>query len=134
MVTVEKPNIKSFQQLIFYYFKQKIEKKNNDIKYLIVTDSYQWFIFDENDFEKWFFRDSKLMKEYEIFKQNGKTTQSFFDAAKSRLDELDIDLKCTNFDLRDFKTPLSKNDAENDKKLIPLFKLLSPTHRILKVM
>lgn len=129
MVTANKPNVKSFHQLIFYYFRQKIEKKNNDIKHLIVTNSYHWFIFDENDFEKLFFRDSTLIKGYETYKQNGKDTKFFFGTiAKSRLDELDVELKCTYFDLRDFKGSLSKNDAESDKKLIPLFKLLSPTH------
>lgn len=129
MVTVEKPNVKSFQQLIFYYFNEKIDHKNNEIKHLIITDSFKWFIFDENDFEKLFFRNNKLRKGYETLKQSGKDTKFFYESiAKPVLDELEDELKCTYFDLRDFKTPLSKNDAESDKKLIPLFKLLSPTH------
>ena len=37
MLTADKPNTKAFQELVLYYLRERIEEKNNDIKYLVAT-------------------------------------------------------------------------------------------------
>ena len=62
MMSAAKPNAKALQQLVFYYLRERIEHKNLDIKHLIVTDIYNWYIFDENLFDKYIYRNPKLKK------------------------------------------------------------------------
>src|SRR5688500_11808642 len=44
MMTGAKPNAKAMHELILYYLRERIEHNNIDIKYLIVTNIYEWFI------------------------------------------------------------------------------------------
>ena len=129
MLTDAKPNVKALHQLIFYYLQERIDHKNIHVKHLIITDIYNWYIFDENLFDKHFYHNTALVKGYETFKQSGKNTEFFYkDVAKPILDGLDIDLECTHFDLKDYEKTVTNTDLDDDKKLIALYKILSPVH------
>lgn len=129
MLTDAKPNVKALHQLILYYLQERIDHKNIEVKHLIVTDIYNWYIFDENLFDKHFFKNAKLIRGYETFKQSGKNTDFFYkEVAKPILDGLDIELECTHFDLKNFEKTVTNTDLEDDKKLIALYKVLSPVH------
>lgn len=129
MLTDARPNVKALHQLILYYLQERIEHKNIDVKHLIVTDIYNWYIFDENLFDKFFYHNTQLVKGYETFKQSGKNTDFFYkDVAKPILDSLDIELECTHFNLKQFEKTVTNADLKDDIKLIALFKVLSPVH------
>jgi hypothetical protein len=135
MFSAAKPNVKALHQLIFYYLQERIEHKNLAVKHLIITDIYNWYIFDENLFDRLFYRNTKFQKGYETFKQSGKDTAFFYnEIAKPILAEAEIDLECTHFNLNQYthlretsKISLTSN-LEDDTKLIPLYKILSPVH------
>jgi adenine-specific DNA-methyltransferase len=55
MVSMAKPNVKALHELIWYYFKER--EINNEICHLIATDSYDWYIFDDNDFDRLFYHE-----------------------------------------------------------------------------
>jgi adenine-specific DNA-methyltransferase len=104
MLTAAKPNAKALQQLVFYYLRERIEHKNLDIKHLIATDIFNWYVFDENLFDKHIYRNPKFQKGYETFKQSGKDTAFFYnEVAKPLLDELDMAWECTHFNLKDYE-------------------------------
>ena len=46
MMRTDNINTKAFQELILYYLRERVVLKNLEIKYLIVTNIYEWFIFD----------------------------------------------------------------------------------------
>jgi len=127
MFTPEKPNVKSLQQLIFYYLRQRIDGENNSIKHLIITDAYRWCIFDENIFENIFFT-LKFTETYKAHKNDAKSTDKFYKTVEPLIEKHSGELKFTFFDLRDYEKQLTMNTEDGDKQLIPLFKLLSPTH------
>lgn len=77
MMTVAKPNTKAIQELLLYYLRERVDHNNTDIKYLVVTNIYEWFVIDEVWFEKNVFRNSKLKKDYENWKLSGKDTRFF---------------------------------------------------------
>ena len=58
MISIDDINKTAFHELLLYYFNERIEKNNIDIKYLIVTNIYEWFIFDVSEFERLFFKNS----------------------------------------------------------------------------
>jgi adenine-specific DNA-methyltransferase len=129
MMTAAKPNAKALQQLVFYYLRERIEHKNLDIKHLIATDIFNWYIFDENLFDKHIYRNPKFQKGYETFKQSGKDTAFFYnEVAKPLLDDLGIELECTHFNLKNYEKAVKNDDLTDDTSLIALYKILSPTH------
>ncbi|MCO6493468.1 MAG: Eco57I restriction-modification methylase domain-containing protein [Phaeodactylibacter sp.] len=132
MISREKPNAKALHELILYYFRERTEHRNTDLKYLVITDIYRWFVFDAADFDKLFYQNRRLRKDFEAWHDGRKTqgTTEFFyqDIARPFADGLEEELPCATFDIRDFEKPLRNNSLQDDDKLIPLFKALSPTH------
>lgn len=129
MITEVKPNTKALQELVLYYLKERVDQNNTDIKYLIVTNIYEWFVIDEVWFEKNVFRNSKLKKDFENWKLSGKDTKFFYDSiAKSFLDDVAEEMPITYFDVRTYEKYATNTDKEDDTKLIGLYKILSPAH------
>lgn len=134
MITKEDLNRKALHELILYYLQERIEGKNDEIKYLITTNIYEWFIFDAVLFENLFYKNTQLVKDYNNWKNDRKVssrTDHFYnEIAKPYLDKLNSDITFTHFDLNDYKKLLDKADKESEKKFIPLYKILSPVHLI----
>ncbi len=129
MMTEAKPNAKALQELILYYLRERFDHSNTDIKYLVVTNIYEWYIIDEVWFEKNVFRNNKLKKDYENWKLSGKDTKFFYDSiAKAFLDEVTEEMPAAYFDVRDYQKYIANADKEDDTKLIGLYKILSPAH------
>ena len=125
MMTIAKPNNKALQQLAWYYFKEREEKNNRAVKHLIATDIYNWFIFDENIFDKYIYRNKKFLELYTA--SDGKDTDYFYKGAGKIFDEaIDMELACTHFDLRTYEKLVRSTDEADDNKLLLLHKVLSP--------
>ncbi len=123
MFSFERPNSKGLHELILYYFRERLEHRNTDIKYLIITNVFDWYIFDEVWFEKHLFRNSKLRKDYESWRHSGNDTKYFYESiVKPFLNDIDEPLVCTHFNLKEAEI------TKSDNKLITLYKILSPVH------
>jgi adenine-specific DNA-methyltransferase len=136
MVSRENMNAKAFQELLLYYLRERVKGNNVEIKYLIITNIYEWFVFDGHLFEKLFGSDKKLAKLFTDFEEGrlgGHKTDFFFNSvAKPAIAAAEESLVYTGFDIRDFDGVVRNADDTDDKKLIPLFKFFSPGH-ILKL-
>jgi type II restriction/modification system DNA methylase subunit YeeA len=132
MVKREYINTKAFQELVLYYLRERITQKNLEIKYLIATNIYEWFIFDAHLFEKEFAQNKTLIKQLTDFEEgrlSGKTTDFFYkEIAEPAIENIKHEVVFTHFDIRDYEKPLRNNDKKDDNVLIALFKLLSPEH------
>jgi len=80
MPTCDNINTKAFQELILYYLQERITNKNIEIKYLVITDIFEWFIFNASDFEKLFASDKSLIQTIHGFwrMQAFRTNTDFF--------------------------------------------------------
>lgn len=132
MVTREKLNVKAFQELVLYYLRERITHKNLEVKYLVVTNINEWFIFDSNTFEKLFAQNKALVKQFNDFEGGrlaGKTTDFFYrEIAEPFINTLTQEIEFTFFDIREYEKPLRNYNPKDDTILIALFKLLSPEH------
>lgn len=132
MLTQEKINVKAFQEMVLYYMRERITHKNLEIKYLIATNINEWFLFDANIFEKHFAHNKSFVKQFSDFEEgrlSGKTTDFFYkEIAEPFIEKITQEIEFTYFDIREYEKPLRNNDKEDDKKLIALYKLLSPEH------
>jgi len=136
MLSLAKPNSKALQELVLYYLRERIEDNNIDIKYLIATNVYEWYIFEAATFEKLFYRNKAFVKQYEQWRDGQKVTRDtnllYNDIARPFIDTLTDEIACTHFDIRKYETILRNENKKDDKSLIALQKLLSPNH-LLKV-
>ncbi len=132
MVSVKNLNAKAMHELILYYLRERIDEGNIDIKYLIATNMYEWFVFDASVFDKLFYKNTELTKDYNDWNNKRKTssTTDFFysDIASRFLKSLEEEIPFTWFDLRKVEKLAANNDPKDDTKLIDLFKILSPVH------
>lgn len=132
MISVDNLNGKALQELVLYYLRERITHKNTDLKQLVVTNIYEWFVFDAQHFNSLFAENKKLVKDFITF-ENGssssKKTDFFYkEIAKPFIDNIQQTIEFAYFDIRTYDAPLRNSDAQDDKLLIALFKLLSPEH------
>ena len=132
MPTCKDINTKAFHELILYYLRERITNKNIEIKYLVITNIFEWFIFNANDFEKLFSSDKNLVKQFIDFEEgrlSGINTDFFYKSiAEPFCNNLESPILVTHFDIRDFETTIKNADREDDNKLIALYKIFSPEH------
>lgn len=129
MISAGYPNNKALRQAVLYFMQERIDDKNNDLKYIIITNIKEWFIFKSSDFDNYFYKDTAFRKEYEQWRDGKKinrSTELFYnEIAKPLLERLDETVDCTHFNLKDYETA-----AEDD--LVALYKIFSPFHLLKK--
>jgi len=132
MITVANLNGKALQELVLYYMRERITHKNTELKHLVVTNIYEWFVFDAQLFNKLFAEKKSFVKQFIDFEEgrlSGKDTKYFYnDIAKPFIESLQSEIVFAHFDIRKYDKPLRNVDKEDDKLLVALFKLLSPEH------
>ena len=132
MITCENLNAKALQELVWYFLGERISQKNIEIKHLIITNVYEWFIFDAQVFEKLFAQNKTLVKLYTDFVNGtalGNKTEHFYkEIAQPFIEKVKEELHYTYFNLRDFQNIVENENTEDDNGLIPLYKILSPQH------
>ena len=115
-------NVKAMQELVLYYLRERIAANNLAVKHLVITNGYEWFVFDAHVFEKAFANNKALVKQFKEFSAghlSGNKTDFFYkEIAKPAIEKMG-DVEFSHFDLR---------EKHSDKKLIALLKLFSPEH------
>ncbi|MCC5943642.1 MAG: Eco57I restriction-modification methylase domain-containing protein [Bernardetiaceae bacterium] len=124
--TQENANCKALHEAVLYYLRERVEEKNDEIKQVILTNVFEWYIFDAHNFEKYFYTKT-LIKAYQDWKAGQKTSKStehFYQIVADYIANSSEEIAVTYFDLRAYQKLLS----ENEKAVVPLFKTLSATH------
>ena len=115
-------NVKAMQELVLYYLRERIAANNLAVKHLIITNGYEWFVFDAHVFEKSFGSNKALVKQFKEFEAGRlsaiKTDFFYREIAKPAIEKMG-EVEFTHFDLR---------EKHSDKKLIALLKVFSPEH------
>ena len=132
MIRQDNLNAKAFHELILYYLRERITNHNLEIKHLVATNIYEWYIFDACLFEKMFAQNKTLVKQFTDFEEgrlSGNTTDFFYkQIAEPFMAGLTSEFCFTMFDFREYDKPLRNDDKKDDSKLIALYKTLSPEH------
>ena len=133
MVTRDDLNRKAMQELLLYYLRERHIKTNFQLKQLVITNIHEFFVFDAQEFERLFYSNKKLIKQFEDFdagKLSFKDTESFYkEIAAKFISEVVDHITYTWFDIQNYKTYLNNG---NDKRIIELFKFFSPEHLLKK--
>ncbi len=74
---------------------------------MIVTNIYEWFIFNANDFDRLFAQNKKLVNQFTDFEEGrlADTKTDFFykQIAEPFLNELDSEISFTHLDIRNYE-------------------------------
>jgi hypothetical protein len=120
-------NKKALQELLLYYLRERLDNNNNNIKHLIATNGYEWYLFKGEDFYNYFFKNKALIKEYESFRDGLKDTSKnelfYNEIAKKYIAQVEEQLPFVYLDFT--QTNLSKL---NDGHLNTLYKIFSDVH------
>ncbi|WP_372745282.1 Eco57I restriction-modification methylase domain-containing protein [Lutibacter sp.] len=120
-------NRKALQELLLYYLQERVDNKNNNIKHLIATNGYEWYLFKAEDFYNIFFKNKQLIKEYEAFRDGLKDTTKnelfYNEIAKKYIEQVNDQLPFVHLDFS--KT---KFDNLTDAHLNTLYKIFSDVH------
>jgi hypothetical protein len=120
-------NRKSLQELLLYYLRERLDNNNNNIKHLIATNGYEWYLFKGEDFYNYFFKNKSLIKEYEDFRDGLKDTSKnelfYNEIAKKYIAQVEEQLPFVHLDFT--QTNLSKL---KDVHLNTLYKIFSDVH------
>lgn len=132
MISAKKLNTKAFQELVLYYLRERITHKNLEIKYLVATNIYEWFMFDAVLFDRLFAQNKTLVRQFNDFEAGrlAETKTDFFykQIAEPFISNITSEIEFTYFDLQEYQLPLRNANKDDDNKLITLFKVLSPEH------
>lgn len=130
-------NKKSLHQAITYFLIEIIEKKNFNLKHILLTDTEQFFLFDAADFHRLFYQ-TVLRKSFENWHrktQSSTTTADFYTQVKNFLYTENFEnLPCIFFTIPPNVTRLSSlNFEEFSQKdqyteLKFLYKIFSPAY------
>jgi adenine-specific DNA-methyltransferase len=136
MISAKNPNSKSFQQLITYFLKERFENKNLEIKHLIISNIYEWYIFDASDFERYFYDNKKIKDSYLDWTNKtslmSKTDWFYQEVLFPHIEENLESIPCTYFNLNDYKEIINNDSIDDDEALLDLYKILSPVHLLKK--
>ena len=128
MFSEQHPNVKSLQELVYYFLLEYVQSGNREIKYLAITNFDEWFFFDVKDFIR-HFASKPICEQFLKFKakqMSGSKTSDFYnDIAKPAIDDFlkSCDFSVVHFSLADMVKAAEKDD---EKKLFSLCKFLSP--------
>jgi adenine-specific DNA-methyltransferase len=132
MISENRANAKAFHELLHYYLNERYIKGNKEIKHLIITNIYDWYIFDGADFEKFFFDNPNLIRQYKSWVDGlfgVKQTDWFYqEIAKPFIEkELEV-ITCVYVNLKDALHAINNPTNKNERSLIDLYKILSGQH------
>ena len=135
MLSTENLNRKALHELILYYlFELEGPSHNNAIRYLIASNGYDWFIFEETMFRR-LFTSKKFIQEYKKVNPDGPTfykekTKAFYAYVAKEIEDkgLTDEMSCIHFSLKSWDTMSARNLSNIYRLLSPYFLLGKRRH------
>ncbi|WP_236583186.1 N-6 DNA methylase [Nitratiruptor sp. YY08-13] len=122
------PNKKALHEAILYFMRER-DQDNYNLYHIIITNFYQWYIFDAKEFDKLFWQNKEIRKIYENIKNPSTLidkTKEFYKLLQNELSKQDITIEAAYVDLQ---KPMSESQKAALYKLFSkeyLFKTFNP--------
>ena len=121
-------NCKGLHELILYYIREEEYNHNTHIKHLIITNCYEWFVFDKTCFYRLFIANKSFAKQVVEADRENNTDYVYEQVIRKKVEEVKHRLKYTYFNLAEYKSKLDDDSVCKSRKFISIYKLLSPIH------
>jgi adenine-specific DNA-methyltransferase len=131
MVQKSNLNRKALHELLLYYFQERTsEQEALELRQLVITNGYEWFIFDAHEFHRVFWKNTELRTFFQKHKQGQTTadgTDFFYKTVKGLLDKMDTEVRFTYLDL-DVRDEKNQRKNLGERGMLWLSKLFSAPH------
>lgn len=131
MVSKENLKEKALYELILYYIREEEKYHNTDIKHLIITNCWEYFIFDKKDFYQLFASNKQFVQKV-LSSDNGSSKDGndfiYNKIIKPYVENIETKLQFTYLNLHDFTGKIEKSNIVENKDFLAAYKLLSPAH------
>lgn len=129
MVTKSDLKKKAMYELVLYYIREEVQKRNTDIKHLIITNCWEYFVFEKKLFYQLFAKDKRFVEKVLSADTGGDSTDYIYNAIiKPKVEEIESKFQFTYLDLKRFEKFIQDEDVISDRYFISAYKLLSPVH------
>lgn len=128
MVSNADLNQKALHELVLYYLREEIREGNTDVKHLIITDCYQWFVFEKKLFYQLFAKNKSFVKKVLEADKTENTDYIYKQIIKPEIERVKHRLQYIYFDLKKFQSKISDDSIMEKRDFIALYKFLSPVH------
>ena len=130
MVTKEELAKKSMFEIVLYYILEEFENKNTDIKHLIISDGYQYFIFEKGLFWDFFGKDKKFVQSVLSSEHTNSEKRNYIysQIIKPKVEDIKNKMSFTYIDLHTFINNIDDERLLAKAKFKALYKLFSPIH------
>lgn len=130
MMSTEKINSKAFQEIVYYYLQERLFNKNLEIKKCIITNGISWFVIEAKEFEKYFFKNKKLVDLVTKFRNNqlssNKTDFLYSEVIAPEIDKaIEKGIVIAHFDLRQALVKTGKNIEIKKNNLTQLYRFFT---------
>ena len=130
MPTLQNLNVKAFHELILYYLRERITHKNLEIRHLIITNVYEWFVFDVQEIDRLFAQNKTLVQQFQDFEAgrlaDSRTEFFYKQIAEPFVANLQEELTFVYCNLKNYRELARQNNPDEDKKLLDLYRLFTP--------
>ena len=129
MVTKDDLKKKALYELILYYIREEVKNHNTDIKHLIITNCWEYFIFEKKLFCQLFARNQHFVqKVIEADTGDDRTEYIYNRIIKPEVEKVEHRLQFVHIDLRSYERMIKNDDIINSKAFVAIYKLFSPTN------
>lgn len=127
MISLDNANKKALHEIILYYFGER-NNGNHELKQLIISNIYEWYIIDANYFDKFIYRNNAIKKLYETKLNDKKDNPWFYEEVAKLIEKVNIEIPCVYINIKEYEQIVRDTNIENDKELSALLKILSPQY------
>lgn len=129
MVSKEDLKRKSLYELILYYIREEVRNHNTEIKHLIITNSWEFFVFEKKLFYQLFVRNRRFAEKV-IAADTGddKTEYIYEQIIRPEVERVEHRLQFVYVDFRSLKKRLASDEVIRNRTFLSVFKFFSPTH------
>ncbi|MBO4451113.1 MAG: class I SAM-dependent DNA methyltransferase [Bacteroidaceae bacterium] len=129
MVTIDDLKKKALYELVLYYIREEVNQQNTDIKHLIITNCWEYFVFEKRLFYQLFVNNKRFLKQVVDADTGDDTKEYIYNAIiKPEVERIEHRLQFTYINLKSFPKKINDESIINDKSFIAAYKLFSPTH------
>ena len=128
MISVHDFVKKAMFELVLYYIIEEFEGKNTNIKHLIISDGYQYFIFEKSVFWESFGKDNRFVRGVLASLRTGgeKRDYIYSQIIKPKVETVKNKLSFTYVDLHTFSKSVNETAILGKPTFKALYKLFSP--------
>ena len=125
MVSKEDLKKKALYELILYYIREEVKNHNTDIKHLVITNCWEYFIFEKKLFYQLFAKNQRFVqKVVDADTSDDRTEYIYNTIIKPEVEKVEHRIQFVYVDLRSFERKIKTEEVISNRSFIALYKLL----------